>query len=101
MAKKSTQLTLPVASEPSSILPVLSVIGGNKQIYDNADGSYLPDRTNTALILQPKIRIENPNSVTKATGSDGKNVYKASIADAKITSVTWYYSDGGGDRHQI
>ena len=101
MAKKSTQLTLPVASEPSSILPVLSVIGGDKQIYDNADGSYLPDRTNTALILQPKIRIENPNSVTKTTGSDGKNVYKASIADAKITSVLWYYSDGGGDRHQI
>ena len=101
MAKKSTQLTLPVAFEPSSILPVLSVIGGDKQIYDNADGSYLPDRTNTALILQPKIRIENPNSVTKTTGSDGKNLYKASIADAKITSVKWYYSDGGGDRHQI
>ena len=95
MAKKRTQLTLPASLEPSSILPVLSVTGGEKQIYDNSDGSYLPDRKNTPLVLQPKIRIENPNVLT----SD----LKATMAYAKITSVTWYYSDGdtGSDGNLI
>lgn len=107
MAKKVTQLTLPVASEPSSILPVLNVTGGDKQIFDNSDGSYLPDRTSNALVLQPKIRLENPNIVTQSTGSNNETVYKSSIADAKITSVAWYYSDGETDsegniiKHQI
>ena len=107
MAKKVTQLTLPVASEPSSILPVLNVTGGDKQIFDNSDGSYLPDRTSNALVLQPKIRLENPNVVTQTTGSNNEAVYKSSIADAKITSVAWYYSDGETDsegniiKHQI
>ena len=93
MAKKTTQLTLPVSLEASSILPVLEVTGGNKQIYDNSDGSYLPDRKITPLVLQPKIRLENPNSVNSEL--------KASIGDAKITSVTWYYSDNGNTLHEI
>ena len=93
MAKKTTQLTLPVSLEASSILPVLEVTGGNKQIYDNSDGSYLPDRKSTPLVLQPKIRLENPNSVNSEL--------KASIGDAKITSVTWYYSDNGNTLHEI
>ena len=75
--------------------------GGNKQIYDNSDGSYLPDRKTTPLVLQPKIRLENPNSVTQSTDSEGNDIYKADIAYAKITSVTWYYSDGGGDWQEI
>lgn len=93
MAKKTTQLTLPVSLEASSILPVLEVTGGNKQIYDNSDGSYLPDRKITPLVLQPKIRLENPNSVNTEL--------KASIGNAKITSVTWYYSDNGNTLHEI
>ena len=93
MAKKTTQLTLPVSLEASSILPVLEVTGGNKQIYDNSDGSYLPDRKATPLVLQPKIRLENPNSVNTEL--------KAAIGDAKITSVTWYYSDNGNTLHEI
>lgn len=93
MAKKTTQLTLPVSLEASSILPVLEVTGGNKQIYDNSDGSYLPDRKATPLVLQPKIRLENPNSVNTDL--------KAAIGDAKITSVTWYYSDNGNTLHEI
>ena len=93
MAKKTTQLTLPVSLEASSILPVLEVTGGNKQIYDNSDGSYLPDRKATPLVLQPKIRLENPNSVNSEL--------KASISDAKITSVTWYYSDNGNTLHEM
>ena len=93
MAKKTTQLTLPVSLEASSILPVLEVTGGNKQIYDNSDGSYLPDRKTTPLVLQPKIRLENPNSVNTEL--------KAAIGDAKITSVTWYYSDNGNTLHEI
>ena len=101
MAKKQIKLTLPVSTEPSSIIPVLDVTGGNKQIYDNSDGSYLPDRKTTPLVLQPKIRLENPNSVTQSTDSEGNDIYKADIAYAKITSVTWYYSDGGGDWQEI
>lgn len=93
MAKKTTQLTLPVSLEASSIIPVLEVTGGNKQIYDNSDGSYLPDRKSTPLVLQPKIRLENPNSVNTEL--------KASIGNAKITSVTWYYSDNGNTLHEI
>lgn len=93
MAKKTTQLTLPVSLEASSIIPVLEVTGGNKQIYDNSDGSYLPDRKTTPLVLQPKIRLENPNSVNTEL--------KASIGNAKITSVTWYYSDNGNTLHEI
>ena len=93
MAKKTTQLTLPVSLEASSIIPVLEVTGGNKQIYDNSDGSYLPDRKSTPLVLQPKIRLENPNSVNTDL--------KAAIGDAKITSVTWYYSDNGNTLHEI
>ena len=93
MAKKTTQLTLPVSLEASSILPVLEVTGGNKQIYDNSDGSYLPDRKATPLVLQPKIRLENPNSVNTDL--------KAAIGDAKITSVTWYYSDNGNTLHEM
>lgn len=93
MAKKTTQLTLPVSLEASSIIPVLEVTGGNKQIYDNSDGSYLPDRKTTPLVLQPKIRLENPNSVNTEL--------KAAIGDAKITSVTWYYSDNGNTLHEI
>lgn len=93
MAKKTTQLTLPVSLEASSILPVLEVTGGNKQIHDNSDGSYLPDRKTTPLVLQPKIRLENPNSVNTEL--------KAAIGDAKITSVTWYYSDNGNTLHEM
>ena len=94
MTKRIINLTLPAVVETSSIYPVLdlscgSLKGGDKQIYDNSDGSYLPDRKTTPLVLQPKVRIENPNVLT----SDGK----ATIADAKITSVSWYYSDGETD----
>lgn len=94
MTKRTINLTLPAVAETSSIYPVLdlscgSLKGGDKQIYDNSDGSYLPDRKTTPLVLQPKVRIENPNVLT----SDGK----ATIADAKITSVSWYYSDGETD----
>ena len=94
MTKRTINLTLPAVVETSSIYPVLdlscgSLKGGDKQIYDNSDGSYLPDRKTTPLVLQPKVRIENPNVLT----SDGK----ATIADAKITSVSWYYSDGETD----
>ena len=85
-----TELTMPAMSEASSILPSLSLTcsdksTGDKQIYDNSDGSFLPDRKSTPLILQPVIRLENPNVLTSEK--------KATMTTAKITSVRWFVSD--------
>ena len=96
MVKRTKLQTIPSFTESSNIRYYLNITNGDggkesngKQIYDNSDGSYLPDRTVTPLVFQPIIRLEDPNILT----SD----MKATIGNARITSVVWYTFDGKYD----
>ena len=95
MIKRTKLQTIPSFTEASNIRYYLKITNNEKeesngkQIYDNSDGSYLPDRKVTPLVLQPVVRLEDPNILT----SDGK----ATIGNARITSVMWYTSDGKYD----
>ena len=95
MVKRTLLQTIPSFTESSNIRYYLKITNNEKeesngkQIYDNSDGSYLPDRKVTPLVFQPVVRLEDPNILT----SDGK----ATIGNARITSVMWYTSDGKYD----
>ena len=98
MIKRTQLQTIPSFTESSNIRYYLNITnrdrdGGKesngKQIYDNSDGSYLPDRKVNPLVFQHVVRLEDPNLLA----SDGK----ATIGNARITSVMWYTSDGKYD----
>ena len=95
MVKRTLLQTIPSFTEASNIRYYLKITNNEKeesngkQIYDNSDGSYLPDRKVTPLVFQPVVRLEDPNILT----SDGK----ATVGNARITSVVWYTSDGKYD----
>ena len=85
MVKRTQLQTIPSFTEASNIRYYLKITNNEKeesngkQIYDNSDGSYLPDRKVNPLVFQPVVRLEDPNILT----SDGK----ATIGNARITSV--------------
>ena len=94
MVKRTQLQAIPSFTEASNIRYYLKIThngkeNNGKQIYDNSDGSYLPDRKVNPLVFQPVIRLEDPNILT----SDGN----AAIGNARITSVRWYTSDGKYD----
>lgn len=66
---------------------LVEIQGGSRQIFDNSNGSYTPDRTTSAgaLILGTRIIINNPNL------PDGQQQ-----SEAAPSSVVWYYIDATG-----